>query len=108
MSRAAATDNVPQMAAEAGNFAAPLLSHRRTLVTEAEGKAWFAIMPPHPVLNVVHVPQAAKSCWDVCGRGASASVFLACAWNASVLASICQFNLWMATGDAPSALLRQE
>ena len=30
-------------------------------VSEAEGKAWFAIMPPHQAANVVHLPQAPKA-----------------------------------------------
>ena len=44
--RAAATKNVPQTALEAGNSVATIFSHYRALATEAEGKAWFAIMPP--------------------------------------------------------------
>ena len=43
--RAAATKNVPQTASEAGNSAATIFSGYRALATEAEGKAWFSIMP---------------------------------------------------------------
>jgi len=45
--RAAATKNVPQTALEAGNSAATIFSHYRALANEAEGKAWFAVVPPH-------------------------------------------------------------
>ena len=46
MYRAAATKNVPQTALEAGNSAATIFSHHRAPVTEAEGRAWFAVVPP--------------------------------------------------------------
>jgi hypothetical protein len=33
---------------EAGNSAAIIFSHYRALATQAEGKVWFAIVPPCP------------------------------------------------------------
>jgi hypothetical protein len=59
--RVAATQDVPRTALEAGNSASTIFAHYRALATEAEGKAWFAIMPPHSTTNVVHLPQAAKA-----------------------------------------------
>ena len=44
--RAATTKNVPQTALEAGNSAATIFSHYRALATEAEGEAWFNLLPP--------------------------------------------------------------
>ena len=46
--RVAATQDVPRTALEAGNSAATIFSHYRALATEAQGKAWFAIVPPRP------------------------------------------------------------
>jgi hypothetical protein len=43
--RVAATQDVPRTALEAGNSASTIFGHYRALATEAEGKAWFAIMP---------------------------------------------------------------
>ena len=43
--RVAATRDVPRTALEAGNSAATIFPHYRALATEAEGKAWFAIVP---------------------------------------------------------------
>ena len=44
--RVADIKNVPQVALEAGNSAQMIDSNYRELVTEAESKKWFAIMPP--------------------------------------------------------------
>ena len=46
--RVAATQDVPRTALEAGNSAATIFSHYRALATEAQGKVWFAIVPPRP------------------------------------------------------------
>jgi len=43
--RVAATQDVPRTALEAGNSVGTIFAHYRALATEAEGKAWFAIMP---------------------------------------------------------------
>ena len=59
--RVAATQDVARTALEAGNSASTIFAHYRALATEAEGKAWFAIMPPRSPANVVHLPQAAKA-----------------------------------------------
>ena len=40
---------------------ATIFSHYRALATEAEGKAWFAIVPPHSSANVVRPPRATKA-----------------------------------------------
>ena len=45
--RVAATQDVARAALEAGNSASTIFAHYRALATEAEGKAWFAIMPPN-------------------------------------------------------------
>jgi len=59
--RVAATQDVPRTALEAGNSASTIFAHYRALATEAEGKAWFAIMRPHSSSNVVPLPRAAKA-----------------------------------------------
>ena len=59
--RVAATQDVPRAALEAGNSVSTIFAHYRALATEGEGKAWFAIMPPHPALNVVRLSRAAKA-----------------------------------------------
>ena len=46
---AAAINNLKQTALEAGNSTATIFWHDRALATEAEGKEWFAIVPPHAV-----------------------------------------------------------
>ena len=58
--RAAATKKVPQTALEAGDSVATIFSHYRSLATEAEGKSWFAIVPPHSVTNVVRLVRETK------------------------------------------------
>lgn len=59
--RVAATQDVPRTALEAGNSAATVFAHYRALATEAEGKEWFAIMPPKFSASLVHLPRAAKA-----------------------------------------------
>jgi len=59
--RVAATQDVPRTALEAGNSVATIFAHYRALATEAEGKGWFAIMPPHSSATVVRSPRAAKT-----------------------------------------------
>ena len=58
--RAAATKNVPQTALKAGNSATTIFSHYRALATEAQGNAWFAIMPPQSAANQAHLPRGAR------------------------------------------------
>jgi integrase len=43
--RVAATQDVPKTALEAGNSATTIFKHYRALATEAEGRAWFNILP---------------------------------------------------------------
>ena len=59
--RVAATQDVPRTALEAGNSASTIFAHYRAVATEAEGKAWFAIVPPHSVATVVRLSQAATT-----------------------------------------------
>ncbi len=59
--RVAATQDVPRTALEAGNSASTIFAHYRALATEAEGKAWFAIMPPPPVGDTDHQARVAQS-----------------------------------------------
>ena len=59
--RVAATQDVARTALEAGNSASTIFAHYRALATEAEGKAWFAIMPPRSPANVVQLPRAADA-----------------------------------------------
>jgi integrase len=59
--RVAATQDVPRTALEAGNSANTIFAHYRALATEAEGKAWFAILPPHSAVNVVHLHHPAEA-----------------------------------------------
>ncbi|MFO1461442.1 MAG: tyrosine-type recombinase/integrase [Verrucomicrobiota bacterium] len=44
--RLAVTKNAPEVAFEAGNSPAMIQKHYRAMLTEAEGQAWFNIMPP--------------------------------------------------------------
>lgn len=46
----ATTRNLPAVAMEAGNSVTVINKHYRELTTEAEGKAWFAIVPQAPVV----------------------------------------------------------
>ncbi len=54
----ATTKNIPAVAMEAGNSVAIINKHYRELTTEAEGKAWFAIMP-HAPANVIRMKKGA-------------------------------------------------
>lgn len=46
----ATTKNLPAVAMEAGNSVTVINKHYRELTTEAEGKAWFAIVPQAPMV----------------------------------------------------------
>lgn len=59
--RVAVLKDVPAVALESGNSPAVIFSHYRALLTEAEGKAWFDVMPPQEPGNVVPMPAAAQS-----------------------------------------------
>jgi len=50
--RLAETQNINQVALEAGNSAGMIHAHYKELVTQAQAKAWFAVMPATPE-NVV-------------------------------------------------------
>jgi integrase len=58
--RVAATQDVARTALEAGNSASTIFAHYRALVTQDEGKAWLAVMPPHTAANVVRLGEMAK------------------------------------------------
>lgn len=51
--RVAVTQDLPRTALESGNSVQMIQKHYRDLKTEADGKAWFAIMPPEQPSNVV-------------------------------------------------------
>lgn len=51
--RLAATADMARVALEMGNSAGMIVKHYRELATEADGKAWFAIMPPDSPANVI-------------------------------------------------------
>jgi hypothetical protein len=38
-----------------------IFAHYRALATEAEGKSWFAIMPPRSASSVARLPPTAKA-----------------------------------------------
>lgn len=57
--RLAVTADMARVAIEMGNSAAMIVKHYRELATEAEGKAWFAIMPPASPSNVIKMKGAA-------------------------------------------------
>jgi integrase len=59
--RVAATQDVPRTALEAGNSVSTIFAHYRALATEAEGKAWFSILPPRSAANVDRPARAAKA-----------------------------------------------
>ena len=48
------------MALECGNSPQVIFSNYRALATDAEAKAWFAILPPKQGENVISLPTAAK------------------------------------------------
>jgi hypothetical protein len=43
---------------ECGNSPAVIFANYRALATEAEGKAWFAVMPPPQADNVIAMSRA--------------------------------------------------
>jgi len=51
--RVAVLKNVPAAALECGNSPQVIFSNYRAVATEAEGKAWFAILPPKTDENIV-------------------------------------------------------
>jgi len=53
--RVAQTQNVAQVALEAGNSPAMIFGHYRELVTADDAKTWFAIAPKQPA-NIVRLP----------------------------------------------------
>jgi integrase len=55
--RVAQTQNVAQVALEAGNSPAMIFGHYRELVTADDAKTWFAVAPEQPA-NVVNLPKA--------------------------------------------------
>jgi integrase len=55
--RLATIHDTPRVALEMGNSPQMIVKHYRELATEAEGKAWFAIMPDVPA-NVVNMKAA--------------------------------------------------
>ena len=58
--RVAVTQDVPRTALEAGNSVSTIFAHYRALATEAEGKAWFALMPPPAQGEAVYRTRAAE------------------------------------------------
>ncbi|HOY59296.1 MAG TPA: site-specific integrase [Verrucomicrobiota bacterium] len=59
--RVAATQDVPRTALEAGNSVSTVFAHYRALATEAEGRAWFPIIPPRSTSNVARLQRGAKA-----------------------------------------------
>jgi integrase len=72
--RVAATQDVPRTALEAGNSAGTIFAHYRALASEAEGKAWFVIIPPDSGAKVLHQTRSGKARRDlrVSGKAAPA------------------------------------
>ena len=58
--RVAVLKDVPAVALECGNSPQVIFSNYRALATEAEGKSWFAILPPKQADNVVSLQIAAS------------------------------------------------
>lgn len=58
--RLAITADLARVAAEMGNSPAIINEHYRALVTEAEGKAWFALRPAVTGADVVPMPNIAR------------------------------------------------
>jgi len=58
--RVAILKDVPAVALECGNSPQVIFSNYRALATDAEAKAWFAILPPKQGENVISLPTAAK------------------------------------------------
>jgi len=57
--RLAVTADMARVAMEMGNSPAMIVKHYRELATEAEGNAWFSIMPPTQTANVIKMKGAA-------------------------------------------------
>ena len=56
--RVATLKDVAAVALECGNSPAVIFSNYRALATEAEGKAWFAVMPPEQSAKIISVAAA--------------------------------------------------
>ena len=56
--RVATLKDVPAVALECGNCPAVIFSNYRALLTEAEGQAWFKVLPPAVPGNVVTLAAA--------------------------------------------------
>jgi len=50
--------DVPRTGSGGPESVSTIFAHYRHSPTEAEGTAWFAIMPPHSACDVVHLPRA--------------------------------------------------
>ncbi len=59
--RLAVTHDPARVATEAGNSADMVHGHYKALVSEAEGKAWFAVMPATAGADVLPMPQASAA-----------------------------------------------
>jgi integrase len=59
--RVAVLKDVPAVALECGNSPQVIFSNYRALATEAEGRAWFGIMPSRLAVNVVPLLQLAAT-----------------------------------------------
>jgi len=57
--RIAATQNVAQVALEAGNSPTMLFQHYRELATKKQASAWFAVRPAARARNVIDMPAKA-------------------------------------------------
>jgi integrase len=57
--RVAVLKDVPAVALECGNSPQVIFSNYRALATEAEGKAWFNLLPPKQAANVIPLRAAA-------------------------------------------------
>ena len=55
--RVAETQNVAQVALEAGNSPGMIFGHYRELVTADDAKTWFAVTPTQPA-NIITLPKA--------------------------------------------------
>ena len=59
--RVAVLKDVPAVALECGNSPQVIFSNYRALATDAEAKAWFAIMPPKQAVNIIPLQIAANA-----------------------------------------------
>lgn len=57
--RVAVLKDVPAVALECGNSPNVIFSNYRALASEAEGKAWFAVLPPKQAANLLPMPNFA-------------------------------------------------